>query len=466
VKDLQRIPLFAIALIVLLRLAIGWQFLYEGMWKYDTMDSARPWTAEGYLKNAQGPFRDTFRNMTGDPNDYAWLDFGTVSAKWYAWRDRFVQHYQLDEKQQSALNKLLDGTTATGTDAAAVPAPTVHRQKLGTLPPSVNLERYKNTVVYDTEKKELVVKQPVLPSEEATILSMIDVVHVAGDEYRKRIPEEELAAAKEEGRAPKTEKPDAAEVQFFKVFDRLTTLSRRVSYREKLAANLLGNPDNVGVMGRLNKRGTFDFVMGTVTEENEGKAQHNVKYGKVQEYVDLVNDYEAELKNASMSYQTDHAQKLSVKLAGLRAELVNPIRALDAEFKTKAAEILTREQFESGPLPPENTPMYQSDQMAMWGLIILGALLIVGFFTRLSALAGAVMLMSFYLVMPPWPGVPPAPGPEHSFIINKNLIEVIALLGIAALPTGTWFGIDGLIYRTLGGGSKPMSKLDEKSKAK
>ena len=39
------------------------------------------------------------------------------------------------------------------------------------------------------------------------------------------------------------------------------------------------------------------------------------------------------------------------------------------------------------------------------------------------------------------------PGPEHSFIINKNLIEVFALLALAALPTGRWFGLDALLSR-------------------
>jgi hypothetical protein len=29
--------------------------------------------------------------------------------------------------------------------------------------------------------------------------------------------------------------------------------------------------------------------------------------------------------------------------------------------------------------------------------------------------------------------------------VNKNLIEIIALLAIAALPTGYWFGIDSWV---------------------
>ena len=94
----------------------------------------------------------------------------------------------------------------------------------------------------------------------------------------------------------------------------------------------------------------------------------------------------------------------------------------------------------------------------------MGSLLLLGLFSRLSAFAGAVMLVMFYLPFPPWPGVlypPQLLGPEHSFIINKNLIEAIALLGIAALPTGRWFGVDGLL-RGMFGGRGP----DRESKAR
>jgi uncharacterized membrane protein YphA (DoxX/SURF4 family) len=83
----------------------------------------------------------------------------------------------------------------------------------------------------------------------------------------------------------------------------------------------------------------------------------------------------------------------------------------------------------------------------MWGLLILGSLLLLGLGTRIAALAGAFMLLNFYLVLPPWPGVPQPPGPEHSLFVNKNLIEVIALLAIAALPTGSWFGLDSLVRK-------------------
>ena len=60
VKDLKRISWLAILLLVVLRISIGWQFLYEGMWKYDQMDTPKPWSAEGYLKK---PPRRSFQQI-------------------------------------------------------------------------------------------------------------------------------------------------------------------------------------------------------------------------------------------------------------------------------------------------------------------------------------------------------------------------------------------------------------------
>ena len=81
----------------------------------------------------------------------------------------------------------------------------------------------------------------------------------------------------------------------------------------------------------------------------------------------------------------------------------------------------------------------------MWSLTIIGLLLIAGLATPIAALAGAGLLMMFYLVIPPWTGVPEAPGPEHSWVVNKNFIEALALLSIMFLPTGRWFGLDALL---------------------
>ncbi|WP_422083304.1 DoxX family protein [Ulvibacterium sp.] len=48
--------------LVLLRLFIGWHFLYEGIIKLYNPD----WTSFGYLASAQGPFRPIFVAITND----------------------------------------------------------------------------------------------------------------------------------------------------------------------------------------------------------------------------------------------------------------------------------------------------------------------------------------------------------------------------------------------------------------
>ena len=447
-KDLRRIPVIAVVLIVVLRVSIGWQFLYEGLWKYDTMDTPEPWTAEGYLKNAQGPFRDHFRSMTGDPDDLGWLDFDHVSRRWYDWRDRFAKHYALDEEQVAKLNRLIDGLAAPHDDPETLPPFPQFRQKIPALPEGVDLSdrRLTGTIEYDEAKQQLVVKRPMLPSEETKLKAMVPVVE---------LPSGLLAKKGADGNAELDDNgqpipADQVVAEYYKAISRLADLSHRLSYRQKLAASLRGDPDWVGVAGRLNERGSYDITMGTVSRSEEDATEGtltNVRYGEIQEYKDLVDWYNNAVKQAEIEYQFDHLNKIKTKLSMMRAKLVGPIRTLESDLKEDAFDLLTAEQLAYGALPLEDTPVNRASAQAMWGLLILGTLLIVGLGTRFAALAGAFMLLNFYLVMPPWPGVPEAPGPEHSFIVNKNLIEVICLVAVAALPTGSWFGIDAIIWR-------------------
>jgi uncharacterized membrane protein YphA (DoxX/SURF4 family) len=120
------------------------------------------------------------------------------------------------------------------------------------------------------------------------------------------------------------------------------------------------------------------------------------------------------------------------------------VQALETELKQDAEKLLSADQFARGPVPELMTPIRQLNLQTMWGLTIIGGLLIAGLFTRFASLAGAGLLMMFYLAIPPLPGTPPEAGPEHNFIVNKVLVESLALLAFAALPSGRWFGIDAL----------------------
>src|SRR3954469_25676787 len=70
------IPAAAAVLLVLLRLAIGWHFAFEGWHKVHELwvgpaevNNNRPWSSAGYFREAHGPLGEVFRQAVGDPDD-------------------------------------------------------------------------------------------------------------------------------------------------------------------------------------------------------------------------------------------------------------------------------------------------------------------------------------------------------------------------------------------------------------
>ncbi|WP_373650119.1 hypothetical protein [Schlesneria sp. DSM 10557] len=402
-SDLRRISLLAVALLVVLRISIGWHLFYEGLWKLGTQKSAAPWTAEPYLKNATGPLRTTFRRMTGDENDLKWLDYDTMSSKWDAWRDRFVAHYGIEKAK---LDRLLDGPES----GFSVP--------LSELPAGVDFDEVarnagvvKGAIRYDSASKRLVVdgKLHLLPTEQARLLEAVNP--------QKAKPGEEALYDK-----------------LTKAINDVARQSSRLAFRERLAAMLKGDPERVGIVQKAKSEGGSDQV---------------IMVGEVDYYKKLIDRYEANYAKAKTPFEWDHLEKQWSDLQAQRRKLVGPVQSLEKDLFEEAAKLLGPEQFARGPVPAAVTEMSRINFRTMWGLTIFGLLLMIGFLTRVSALGGAALLTLFYLAMPPWPGVQEIPSIEHNLIVNKVFVEMLALLAIAALPTGQWFGVDAAISALL-----------------
>jgi thiosulfate dehydrogenase (quinone) large subunit len=89
--------------------------------------------------------------------------------------------------------------------------------------------------------------------------------------------------------------------------------------------------------------------------------------------------------------------------------------------------------------------------ITMWGLTLVGALLILGLFTRLASLAGMAFVLMFYFAAPPWIGYFYAIPTEGSYlIVNKNLVEVAALAVIMLTGSGHFAGLDRIISGLFG----------------
>ena len=88
-----------------------------------------------------------------------------------------------------------------------------------------------------------------------------------------------------------------------------------------------------------------------------------------------------------------------------------------------------------------------ADLITMWGLTLVGALLILGLFTRLASIGGIGFLLLFYFANPPFVGYFYSLPTEGSYlVVNKNLVELFALVVIFFTGSGRFAGLDRILH--------------------
>ncbi len=99
--------------------------------------------------------------------------------------------------------------------------------------------------------------------------------------------------------------------------------------------------------------------------------------------------------------------------------------------------------------------------ITMWGLTIVGLLLILGLLTRLASIGGIGFIVLFYLANPPFVGYFYSLPAEGSYlIVNKNLVELCALAVILVTGTGRFAGLDRIIHALLAGPKRLPARVD------
>jgi len=348
------LPWLFVVFLLLLRIAIGWHFCYEGVEKIESFDAGsrsttKPFTSAGYLRESNGPFAPVFRNVAGDPDKealdrlvinpggeqlegratYKELLPEAVKQDWEDYLRRFIAHYDLPAELQDRARQSMDQAQELAARWLAGAA---------------------------TEEKGSDDPKPFYEVERSLDNATVKL---------KRTPRE-------------------------RVQDYRDTLER-IKRIEKDEQPAFDSP----VRKDLNT-----------------------------------------LKGEARTLRTE-------LLADLNKFLINrldPLLTADAEMTAKKKE--------KGPLPaPVSSRNWWTDRIVAYGLVVVGVCLIIGFFSRTNAVLAALFLLSLYLAMPPWPGLPDNPRAEgHYLIVNKNLIEMLALLVLATLPTGRWLGLDGLVH--------------------
>ena len=92
-----------------------------------------------------------------------------------------------------------------------------------------------------------------------------------------------------------------------------------------------------------------------------------------------------------------------------------------------------------------------ADVITMWGLTAVGVLLILGLFTRLASLGAIGFITLFYLCNPPFVGYFYSIPTEGSYlVVNKNLVELCALVVVLTTGSGRFAGLDRFVSALIG----------------
>lgn len=87
------------------------------------------------------------------------------------------------------------------------------------------------------------------------------------------------------------------------------------------------------------------------------------------------------------------------------------------------------------------------DLLNIIGLIAVGVGLILGLLTRWATLIGIILLAFYYLAQPPLMGYAYTAVEGNYLLVNKVLIELVALAVLYFFPSGKRIGLDRLLRK-------------------
>jgi uncharacterized membrane protein YphA (DoxX/SURF4 family) len=382
-------------MLVFLRLAIGWHFFVEGMDKLHTLT----WTSAGYLREATGPLGPKFRELAGDSlvdalsvDDNTKAIPATLEQSWQNYLKAFEAFYVLDSEQSAKARDALD------------------RVKKDTA-----------TLLMSTPKEV----EKIAPYPPALKVTMTMPQRLA--EYRDL-----------------QDKADRIEHDELPLYGSEVFPAWKTDLQKDLV--VINKEMQRSLRGVL-----LEILDGKLPAEKAKKVQSAVKKLRdeaAKEIVPRADDWGA--------IDTIKDKRDDKIIAVYQSNFFPSEANADAQTALIRDNILERrgkDQPSFDPLPiPVTRPVQQwtmldwSDHIVKYGLAAVGLMLLLGLATRLACVAGAGFLLMFFLAMPPLPGWPESPRVEgHYLFINKNVIEMLALLALATTHSGRWSGLDGLL---------------------
>lgn len=478
--------------LVLLRVAIGWHFLFEGLDKVHThqlgdIPGNKPWTSEGYFREASGPLGPLFRSVIGDPDERA-LALLTVRPgdkpedrvpkalhdDWTAYRQRLVTLYALPadqaailaDKQRQQEDAVVVWLTAGKRDPYTVTYPSGAVETTKTIEELVAEYRAKVREVRHTVDEKMYAFGADVEGLKLRTLKA-DVAKLRGDllggpaaKPGEKNPIDSLGEYDEECRRVLLEAVPAAHVPG--LIDKLALAVGKL--REEARAIDLDKPSPIQVE-RLER--ALTATSDAADELEKGLPTLPEGEDKGRPAVAAVKKTLVDIKPILPETTATALSTAGTTPGALFSTLTRQVDDLKRQYRpmVERRSALEADQKARGTLatPAPSAMLRFIDFTTRWGLVAIGSLLILGLFSRSAALGGAAFLTMVYLSTPAFPWLPTPPNTEgHYLFVNKNIVELFALLALATTASGKWFGLDAGVAWLLGklGPPRPATPVE------
>jgi len=133
------------------------------------------------------------------------------------------------------------------------------------------------------------------------------------------------------------------------------------------------------------------------------------------------------------------------------------VEKMEGKYKMALWDLLDEDQKVVGPIPASWNPfrwtrVEQINFAVTYALTAIGLCLVLGLCTRLAALGGGMFMLFVVMTQPAWPTIYPPDPPVvgHALLVNKDFVEMLALLTIATTAVGRWAGLDFFLWNYIG----------------
>ncbi|MEK6234599.1 MAG: DoxX family protein [Planctomycetales bacterium] len=179
-------------------------------------------------------------------------------------------------------------------------------------------------------------------------------------------------------------------------------------------------------------------------------------YEDIDVYLTDLQRLQNEESNPAFRDVTYHKKRMHEKRQELAAALrpwLGYLTDANRGFRKDLQTILKEDQLARGPLPLTEDEAKGSlggkNSLIIFSNIAIGTCLILGLLTRFSSWSGAAFMFLIVLSQPAWPGYypPPHPAVGHAMIINKEFVEMMALVVLGCTAVGRWGGLDFFVHQ-------------------